>query len=175
MELRRIHASDPGPLLEAAFARIERERMAGVPMLNRALRVEALAFSRWQGQWLGILVAPWFMNLVLVPGAGGGWRSVPQGHRIFHRLPAGDFAFLGGCEPEVGEFQSCALLSNMDRFPDQESARAVARAAVALVRAAAARPAGEAESAQAAKPAEAVRAEATSKREFLRSLLPRRA
>ena len=62
----RIHDCDPSPLLEAAFARIEREQMAGVPILNPALRVQAVDFTRWQGQWLGALVTPWFLNLVLV-------------------------------------------------------------------------------------------------------------
>ena len=64
----RLHDADPGPALEAAFLRIEREAMDGLPLLNKALRVQAVGFERWQGQWLGALVTPWFLNLVLVPG-----------------------------------------------------------------------------------------------------------
>jgi [NiFe] hydrogenase assembly HybE family chaperone len=124
-----VPETDPAPQLEAAFRRIQAERMADVPMLNPALSVEALGFAPWQGHWLGVLVTPWFMNLVLVPGAEAGWRSVADGARVFHRFPSGEYAFLGGREDEVGEFQTCALFSPMDRFTDQATARAVAVAA----------------------------------------------
>lgn len=126
----RLHAEDPSRLLEAAFRRIETGSMAGVPMLNPALRVEAVGFGRWQSHWLGVLITPWFMNLVLVPGGTGSWLSAAPGQRLFRKFPSGDFAFLGSEEPEVGEFQSCSLFSPMDRFADQVAAREVARAAL---------------------------------------------
>jgi len=131
----RQHGSDPAPLLEAAFRRIERECMEGVAVLNPNLHVETLGFTRRGEDWLGVLITPWFMNLVLVPGTGEGWQGVPDGQRIFRHFPSGDFAFLGGHEPEVGEYQSCALLSPMAQFPDQESARAVAQAALEALQA----------------------------------------
>ena len=53
--------------LEGAFARIHRERMADVPILNEALRVEAVGFVARGDEVLGVLVTPWFMNLMLVP------------------------------------------------------------------------------------------------------------
>ena len=46
----RLHDADPGPALEAAFLRIEREAMDGLPLLIKALRVQAVGFERWQGQ-----------------------------------------------------------------------------------------------------------------------------
>jgi [NiFe] hydrogenase assembly HybE family chaperone len=121
------HFDDPSARLEAAFRRIEAERMADVPMLNRALAVEAVGFERRDGRWLGVLVTPWFMNLVLLP-AEGEWKSVAEGERSFRRFAGRDYAFLGGCEPEVGEFKSCSLFSPMGEMPNQDSARAIARA-----------------------------------------------
>ena len=129
----RLHASDPSALLEAAFRRIERERMAGLPLLNRALRVQAVGFERWRGQWLGALLTPWFMNLVLVPGDADTWRPATEGERVFHRFGAGDFAFLGGDEVEIGEFQTCSLVSPMADFADQDSACATARMALRML------------------------------------------
>jgi [NiFe] hydrogenase assembly HybE family chaperone len=122
----RLHVEDPSPLLEAAFRRIEAETMAGVPILNPALTVEAVGFTRWQDHWLGIVITPWFMNLVLVPGAAASWQSVAPGLRLFRNFPSGDFAFLGSDESEVGEFQSCSLFSPMGQFADQAGAREVA-------------------------------------------------
>jgi [NiFe] hydrogenase assembly HybE family chaperone len=126
----RIHGENPARLFEAAFRRIEAQRMAGLPLLNCALRVEAVGFDRWQGHWLGVLITPWFMNLVLAPGMAESWQSVAPGARLFRRFPAGDFAFLGTHEDEVGEFQTCSLFSPMDRFASQDEARAVALAAL---------------------------------------------
>jgi [NiFe] hydrogenase assembly HybE family chaperone len=129
----RVHGTDPTALLEAAFRRIQRERMAGMPLLNPALRVQALGFERWQRHWLGAVVTPWFLNIVLLPGDAHAWRTAAEGERVFHRFGAGDFAFLGGCEPEVGEFQGCSLFSPMSGFADQSTACATARAALRML------------------------------------------
>ncbi|MBM3392080.1 MAG: [NiFe]-hydrogenase assembly chaperone HybE [Betaproteobacteria bacterium] len=126
----RLHAADPAPLLEAAFRRILAETMADVPILNPALQVEAVGFARHGDHWLGILITPWFMNLVLAPGAAASWQSVAPGLRLFRKFPSGDFAFLGSNEPEVGEFQSCSLFSPMAQFAEQAGAREVALAAL---------------------------------------------
>lgn len=174
------HTDNPAPLLEAAFRRIQAERMADVPILNPALSVEALGFSRWQGHWLGVLVTPWFMNLVLVRASEAGWRSAADGERVFHRFPSGDYAFLGGREPELGEFQTCALFSPMGQFADQDSARAVAGAALERLHVAAAGKApppvamGPGNGADMKGIEEGVPQRAMSKREFLNRVLLRR-
>jgi [NiFe] hydrogenase assembly HybE family chaperone len=56
-----------GARLAAAFERIHRERMAGLPILHPKLRVAAVGGRAWRGHWLGVLVTPWCMNLVLTP------------------------------------------------------------------------------------------------------------
>ncbi len=169
----RIHADDPAPLLEAAFRRIQAETMADVPILNPALSVEAVGFARWQNHWLGILITPWFMNLVLVPGAAETWQSVAPGLRRFLRFPSGDFAFLGSDEAELGEFQSCSLFSPMGEFVDQAGAREVARAALEALQSdpAAVPPAPGKEAFE--DPQKAALDRPMSKREFLGSVLRR--
>ncbi len=169
----RIHAEDPSPLLEAAFRRIESATMADVPILNPALTVEAVGFTRWQDHWLGIVITPWFMNLVLVPGAAAFWQSVAPGLRLFRNFPSGDFAFLGSIEPEVGEFQSCSLFSPMAQFADQDGARDVAVAALAALQAepVAAAPAPSKQAFE--DPKQAALERPMSKREFLGSVFRR--
>lgn len=165
----RIHTADPSPLLEAAFRRIQAETMADVPILNPALSVEAVGFTRWRDHWLGIVITPWFMNLVLVPGTVESWQSVAPGQRLFRKFPSGDFAFLGSDEAEVGEFQSCSLFSPMAQFADQAGARDVAHAALeALLREpAAAQAAIPPHAAALEDPKQAALERPMSKREFL--------
>jgi len=169
----RIHASDPSPLLEAAFRRIESATMADVPILNPALRVEAVGFTRWKDHWLGIVITPWFMNLVLVPGRSDTWQSVAPGQRLFRSFPSGDFAFLGSDEVETGEFQSCSLFSPMGQFSDQAGAREVAHAALEALQAEApaAVPAPSKEAFE--DPKQAALERPMSKREFLGSVFRR--
>ena len=127
-------SGDPSRALEAAFSRIERESMDGVPMLNRALRVESVGFSPWNGGWLGIVVSPWFVNAVYVPGdAAGDGR---EGEPVFRDLPSGTFAFLGASEPEVGRYETCALSTRMESFATHDQALEFARAALGLLRSA---------------------------------------
>lgn len=169
----RIHAEDPSRLLEAAFRRIQAETMADVPILNPALSVEAIGFARRQDHWLGIVVTPWFMNLVLVPGAAESWQSVAPGLRLFRKFPSGDFAFLGSDEPEVGEFQSCSLFSPMAQFVDQAGAREVALAALEALQHEPATAAPQAPKQAADDPRQAALERPMSKREFLGGMFRR--
>jgi [NiFe] hydrogenase assembly HybE family chaperone len=126
----RVHDTSPADAVEEAFFRIQREQMADVPILNPALSVEAVDFQRWQGHWLGIVVTPWCMSMLLVPGSGENWVSTGENKRRFVKFPAGDFAFLGSAEPELGEYQSCPLFSPMGQFASQSEATMTARASM---------------------------------------------
>jgi [NiFe] hydrogenase assembly HybE family chaperone len=122
----------PAPRLEAAFTHVWRTRMAGLPFLNPALRVAAVGFRPWQGQWLGALVTPWSVNLMLLPGEGD-WTSLPKGAERFVDMPAGRFRFIAGADDALGEHHACSLFSPALDFADHESACAVAEAALAAL------------------------------------------
>ena len=126
----RVHPDSPAEAVEQAFFRIQREHMADVPILNPALSVAAVDFQRWQGHWLGIVVTPWCMSLLLLPGSSENWVSTGENKRRFVRFPAGDFAFLGSAEAELGEYQSCPLFSPMGKFSSQSEATMTARASL---------------------------------------------
>jgi len=126
----RIHDTSPAEAVEEAFFRIQREQMADVPILNPALAVEAVDFQRWQGHWLGIVVTPWCMSMLLIPGSTENWISTGENKRRFVKFPAGDFAFLGSEEVELGEYQSCPLFSPMGKFSTQSEATMTARASM---------------------------------------------
>lgn len=126
----RVHAASPADAVEEAYFRIYRERMSGVPVHNPALSTEAVDFQRWQGHWLGVLVTSWHMSLMLVPGQEAGWESVGDNQRRFIDFPNAKLAFLGSAEPEIGEFQSCALFSQMGQFANQNEAVLTARASL---------------------------------------------
>ena len=111
-----------------AFGEIAR-RMAGLGFVNPALQVEAVAFEPWQGHWLGVMVTPWFMNLVLMPRDRSLWQPLPPGAKRKLPFPAGVYEFIGADDALIGEHQTCSLFSPMHDFQDQAAARLVARLA----------------------------------------------
>ena len=123
-------SDNPAPRLEAAFRAIRTERMRGLPLVNEALEVEAVGFAPWTAHWLGVLVTPWCMNLVLLPRDPAAWRSVPPGDKLAHRFPAGVYDFVSGREDAIGEYHACSLFSPMFEFADHATARITAEAAL---------------------------------------------
>jgi [NiFe] hydrogenase assembly HybE family chaperone len=105
-------------------------QMHGVPILNPALRVQAVGFNPWAGHWLGVLITPWFMNLMLMPRLRPQWQPVPERESRHWVFPAGVFEFIGAVDPEVGDYQACSLFSPMFEFANQAGAHDTAVAAL---------------------------------------------
>ncbi len=125
--------------LEACFRRIADTRMAGLPFLHPGLVVQAVGFepeADAPAVLAGVLVTPWFMNLVRLPtraldggaGAASGWLAV--GHKAPRRLGALELDFIGGREDGLGVFESASLFSPMQAFADQAAALVAAQAAL---------------------------------------------
>ena len=118
--------------VEAAFDGIARTRMAGLPFVNPRLRVELVGLREWEGQRLGVLVTPWSINVLLLPGEGA-WHRVPAGVERFVDLPAGRFRFISAHDEVLGEYHACSLFSPALEFADHEAARATAEASLAAL------------------------------------------
>ncbi len=114
--------------IEEVFRRIQLERMCGVPVINPALEVEIIGLVPWASSWLGVLLTPWFMNLLLVPQEVGAWESLSPGTKILHRFPSGPYEFIVAETEGMGRYQTCSLFSPVFEFRDQKSAIATAKA-----------------------------------------------
>ena len=127
------HIEHISGLLTDAFERIHRERMAGLPILHPGLSVAVVGAREWQGDWLGVLITPWCMNLVLVPRRGSVHTLGPTGAKQSIELPAGRYELLASAADGVGPFAACSLFSPMNDFADQASAVAAAEAVIAAL------------------------------------------
>ena len=124
----RIKVAD----LVARYEAIYRERMRDLPIVNPELAVEAVGFERWEDQDLGVLITPWFMNLVLLPDSRR-LADLPQGERVECRFPSGPCEFTVYQDEELGSYLAAVLFRTVVDFPDQDIARAVAEEALANV------------------------------------------
>ena len=125
MTTETVLLPDPSPRLEQAF-RATATRMSGLGFVNPALSVEAVAFAPWDGHWLGVMVTPWSINLLLLPHDRSLWRTVRAGGKQRYAFPAGDYDFIAATDPVVGEYQMCSLFSPALEFEDHAAARMVA-------------------------------------------------
>ena len=124
----RIKVAD----LVARYEAIYRERMRDLPIVNPALAVEAVGFEQWEDQDLGVLITPWFMNLVLLPDSQR-LADLPQGERVECRFPSGPCELTVYQDEELGSYLAAVLFRTVADFPDQDVARAVAEEALANV------------------------------------------
>jgi [NiFe] hydrogenase assembly HybE family chaperone len=115
-----------GARLAGAFDRVHRERMAGLPILHTGLAVAVVGGRDWQGHWLGVLITPWCMNLVVVPAPGSTYAAAGEGTTLRLAFPAGRFDFIVSSVEDLGPFAACSLFSPMHGFADQAGAEAVA-------------------------------------------------
>lgn len=120
---------DPGARLVAYYQEVA-ANMADLPFYNSRLTVAALPFCRVEGDWLGVVWTPWFLNAFLLPGGGTLWQDLSQGERRRVALPVGEMDFLGDQAPALGPFQYCPLVAPVEDLTGQEEAAAVARQAL---------------------------------------------
>ena len=149
--------------VERVYRHIAATRMHGLPVLNARLQVQALGFAplpQAADSLLGVLVTPWFMNLLRLPRqalasasaamaagpASGAASPVPAGESMAppgwlavgcsgeRRLGGQALHFIGGQEAEVGIYEAASLFSPMFQFADQAAAVATAHEVLRLLR-----------------------------------------
>jgi [NiFe] hydrogenase assembly HybE family chaperone len=130
--LRARLISEP-PKLVAEFREIWHAKMRDVPIVNRSLHVEAVGFQGWQGRPLGVLVSPWFMNLILLPAPGEDWSGLIVGTKELIGFPSGTYEFIHNARGALGGYKACSLFSPMGEFSSQLQATDTARAVMAML------------------------------------------
>jgi [NiFe] hydrogenase assembly HybE family chaperone len=119
--------------LEADFREIYNGKMRDVPLCNHSLHVQAVGFTEWQGHYLGVLIAPWFMNLVLLAGPDDAWAALDTGAKEVIGFPSGQYEFIHNTREQVGGYKACSLFSPMGDFASQVQAVDVARSVMAAL------------------------------------------
>ena len=117
-----------GELLAASYREIGERAMRDLPIYNDALGVEAVGFRRFNSTIVGIMVTPWFMNVVMPASAVA---QAASGATVRIRFPAGEIEFSLSEVGQMGRIASCSLFSPMFQFADMAAALATAEAALA--------------------------------------------
>lgn len=121
-------AENPSERLQKGFTIIRNTRMKAIPIVHPLVGVHAVGFHRWTHFWLGVMVTPWAINLILTEGETGYWKSVPEGQKLHYRFPAGLFDFISVKDALLGEYKMCSLISPLIEIKDDAMAMEVANA-----------------------------------------------
>ncbi len=164
-------ATNPAAAVRAFFEHVAASAMADMPLCNPALAVATVGFRRWREHWLGALLTPWCMNLMLLPDAEA--AAGREGETRWLKFPSGDYPFIVHRCDELGAYLSCSLYSPLFEFDSQAAAQQVAEEALRALLA----PADAADELAAAREAARLQGRApsaveVSRRGFLRALLP---
>lgn len=119
--------------LAALFQGVAETRMADLPLRNPALQVEAVGFRPWQGASVGVLITPWCMNLICLPGPASSWDTLRPGMEVTLPFPSGDYVFRVAREATLGPYLTGSLFSPMFGLSGMGEARAVAESVMAEV------------------------------------------
>ena len=148
--------------LLALYREIAATRMRGLPLLNPVLQVQAVGFELVQPPHtgptgahenigvatgvtparnpdaeveaaIGILITPWFMNLVWLPLQHFD-AAAQVGSKTARHVGRECFEFIDADENSFGSYAACSLFSPMFEFASQTAALATAQAVLAHLR-----------------------------------------
>jgi [NiFe] hydrogenase assembly HybE family chaperone len=111
------------------FRHIGETAMRDLPIYNHALQVEAIGFELTKAGWFGVLITPWFINVMLL-SAQKQKTKVPLGEKVTHQLPSGEHKFSVGEDDELGRYDFLTLASPTLRYKSHQAAREAAQKAL---------------------------------------------
>lgn len=116
------YEQNPAQRVEQAFRQVAERSMVGLPFYRAHLPVKACGFQLFEGQWFGVILTPWMLQLMLLPGPGQRWAHRAGEERIALALPQGEMLFRAGeIAPDL-HYLACSLMSPMDPHLSAEQA-----------------------------------------------------
>ncbi|WP_413285350.1 [NiFe]-hydrogenase assembly chaperone HybE [Vibrio sp. MA40-2] len=127
MNVLQNFTHNPCDTLESVFEHINTHQMADLPFNNKKLTVKAVGFSLYENDWLGVLLTPWMLSILLIPGPNRVWQAQTVGNKVGLCLPAGNFSFTYGSHKQLGTYLACSVMSPLQNITSQVSALQLAK------------------------------------------------
>lgn len=115
------------------FQRID-AGMRDMPFYNEKIAIGAIGFRPFgEGELLGVVLTPWFMNLIALPIETVRMDMAKIGRVVSVELPAGKRTFAVGGDQAIGLYKAHSLHSPVLNFTLPGQAQAEARRMLALL------------------------------------------
>lgn len=123
---------NPAPELLAMYRRLMQVAGEFGEHANPALGVDIAGFRRYRGDWVGAIITPWFIRLLILPGGGSLWQALPAGEKVRLEFPAGDLEVIADPLPDnaLPACLYCPLSTSVKEIASQQAAQEIAMAAI---------------------------------------------
>jgi [NiFe] hydrogenase assembly HybE family chaperone len=125
-------ATSPAAEITHAFRQIEQAQMHGLPVCHDQLTTEVVGLRRFEQHWVGALITPWTLQLILLPATAEAERLGDGDHRSLV-FPQGAVVFMASENPDLGVYMACSLMSPLHDFPSQAAIRQTAEEVMELL------------------------------------------
>lgn len=117
---RQGFADSPQDVVQQVFEHIHRTEMAEMPFCQPGIEVVCAPFQQQEGSWLGAVLTPWMMSLLILPGADSDWPERQLGSKIGLALAGREYTFTVGEHEQLGQYLACSLMSPLNGIHSQE-------------------------------------------------------
>lgn len=109
------YSENPAQRVEAAFSRVAEQAMSGLSFSHSSMPVKACGFQVFESQWLGAVVTPWMLSILILPGPDQVWDRRALSDRIGLKFPYGNLSFIVGELDGLDQYLSSSLMSPLDK------------------------------------------------------------
>ncbi|MEY0831489.1 hydrogenase-2 assembly chaperone [Providencia alcalifaciens] len=109
------YEANPRPLVEAAFQRVVEQSMHDLSFLHPTMPVYASDFVLFEHQWVGVVITPWILSAVILPGPEQYWQRRSVGDKLGLILPYGEMTYTVGELEGLTQYLACSLMSPLDK------------------------------------------------------------
>ncbi|MCS3601817.1 [NiFe] hydrogenase assembly HybE family chaperone [Buttiauxella sp. BIGb0471] len=106
---------NPSASLEEAFQAVAQTQMRQLPFYRAHIPVRACGFQLFEHQWLGCMLTPWMLSLMVLPGPGEIWPTRAIGEKLALALPCGNVRFTVGEMDGCGQYLASSLMSPLQK------------------------------------------------------------
>ncbi|AIK13107.1 hydrogenase-2 component protein [Pectobacterium atrosepticum SCRI1043] len=123
---------NPAAQLETAFQAIAEREMQSLPFFQPQIPVSACGFQLFEHQWIGCMLTPWMLSLLVLPGPDQCWLRRTVGESLGLSLPCGDIRFTVGYVDGCGQYLASSLMSPLNKTLTAESMLSLAEQTVRM-------------------------------------------
>ncbi|VTU07211.1 hydrogenase-2 operon protein HybE [Actinobacillus porcinus] len=104
---------NPSELFRSEMEKIA-ENMRDLPFYRHDIPCFTPNFVLFEGQWIGTVLTPWMMSIVVLPGPQQQWEERAIGDKLGLQLPYKTITFTVSGVESVPQYLSSSLLSPLD-------------------------------------------------------------
>ena len=104
---------DPSALFQSAMEAVSTE-MQDLPFYRHGIKCYCPKFVLFENQWIGTVVTPWMLSVVILPGKGQQWQPRELGDKLTIQLPYKSLTFTVSGIEQIPQYLSCSLHSPLN-------------------------------------------------------------